>query len=231
MHSNGVVLIVDDEPAVARIIEHLLLLEGMRSETTHDPQTAIERIHRGGINLIIIDLVLNGDEQAGTNLYRKIRNLPEAPPAMFLTGFDQLASNYPGVPLIRKGSDLDHRHLVLTAQQLIRNRCRDTQLKEARDLSLLAVDQNREIIAMLRHPDEGLAATHRTAQNALLAATAANSRTLAQLITDTLKNPIIWGAVAIIGWLLNDQIVAYKSMRAEHHDMREAFIRLEGKVK
>ena len=54
-------LVVEDDPAIRRLVEKLLQRRGMEIETAHDGQQAIEKIAAGGgYAILVLDLMLPG---------------------------------------------------------------------------------------------------------------------------------------------------------------------------
>jgi two-component system, OmpR family, response regulator len=51
-------LIVEDDPAIRKLVEKLLLRRGIEIDTVHDGKEAIEKIRHGGYSVLVLDLML-----------------------------------------------------------------------------------------------------------------------------------------------------------------------------
>jgi DNA-binding response OmpR family regulator len=83
--SRGLVLVVEDDPDMARLITHSLTREGFETEWTPSGEAGLGRIRRGGIDLVILDILLPGID--GHEVCRRIRADPtrEHLPIIMLT--------------------------------------------------------------------------------------------------------------------------------------------------
>jgi twitching motility two-component system response regulator PilH len=70
-----VILIVEDDPQVARLIALVLQRSGQRCEIVSDGQTALQRAKEGQPSLIFADLTIRG--MSGDTLCRTLKTLPE----------------------------------------------------------------------------------------------------------------------------------------------------------
>ena len=68
-------LIIEDEPEIAELIEFHLAREGLPSRTVHSGRKALELIHRLRPNLVILDLML--PDLDGLEICRRIKGDPE----------------------------------------------------------------------------------------------------------------------------------------------------------
>ena len=69
-------LVVEDDPAIRKLVEKLLLRRGIAIDTAHDGKDAIAKIEHNGYSVIVLDLMLpevNGYEVIA---YIKSRGLP-----------------------------------------------------------------------------------------------------------------------------------------------------------
>jgi two-component system OmpR family response regulator len=58
---DALVLIVDDEPATTRLLQHMLAIEGYASETAHDGPQALERLSQAPRpDLVLLDIMMPG---------------------------------------------------------------------------------------------------------------------------------------------------------------------------
>ena len=51
-------LIVEDDPAIRKLVEKLLARKGIEIDTAHDGRKAIEKIRTGNYNVLILDLMI-----------------------------------------------------------------------------------------------------------------------------------------------------------------------------
>ncbi len=73
-------LVVEDDPAIRRLVEKLLQRRGIEIDTAHDGKQAIEKISGGDYSVLILDLML-----PGVNGYQII---------------DYVKANKPGLPVV-----------------------------------------------------------------------------------------------------------------------------------
>jgi CheY-like chemotaxis protein len=52
------VLVVDDEPAILKVVGRRLELEGFRVLTAADGQEALAKVQAGGVDLVVLDLMM-----------------------------------------------------------------------------------------------------------------------------------------------------------------------------
>lgn len=183
MHDNPV-LIVDDEQQVRDIIARYLHTAGVRTEPASNSQEALDRIERGGVALMIIDLRL-GNER-GTDLLDKIRGLDPAMPVVFCSGYPSMADYYHDVELLPKPQNAaDWRKLILVVKTMIRHRCRDVQSAETHTMM-------KDVHTLVMHPDKGLEATRKMAERA-------EKRTLGEMLLYYKTDPIFWLLILAVG--------------------------------
>ena len=84
MKPKRTILCVDDDERSLSIRKVLLETRGYRVITCSDPDCAIEMMKRGGIDLVLTDLVMPGLD--GTRLIEEIKNLSPQTPAILLSG-------------------------------------------------------------------------------------------------------------------------------------------------
>jgi diguanylate cyclase (GGDEF)-like protein len=80
----GTILAVDDAPRFRQLYVELLAKEGLPVEAFASGSEALARIRRGGIDLVIADLVLN--DMDGLEFLRQTRDLNHPPEVIFATG-------------------------------------------------------------------------------------------------------------------------------------------------
>jgi signal transduction histidine kinase/DNA-binding response OmpR family regulator len=84
------VLVVDDEPDICRILVDWLKPRGYEVETTGDAESALERLARGGIEAVLVDLHLPGRD--GLELAEEARRLDGDLAILIMTGFGTMDS-------------------------------------------------------------------------------------------------------------------------------------------
>lgn len=96
---HGRVLIVEDEPLNRRILEQILGGSGLETESVRDGEGAIEAAIRGGIDLVLLDIVLPGIN--GFEVLRRLRTSREtrALPVIFISALDDVADKIRGLDL------------------------------------------------------------------------------------------------------------------------------------
>src|SRR5262249_31175930 len=70
------VLVADDDAATRELIATTLRASGYEVETAHDGQAAVERVARGGIDVVLLDAVI--PRLSGFDACRTIRGLGDA---------------------------------------------------------------------------------------------------------------------------------------------------------
>ncbi len=99
-------LLVEDDPAIARPLVRALEREGFAVEHVEAGEPALDRVGAGGIDLVVLDLTL--PDVDGLDVCRKIRSTHPALPILMLTarreevdvvvGFDAGADDYVAKP-------------------------------------------------------------------------------------------------------------------------------------
>jgi CheY-like chemotaxis protein len=80
------ILVVDDDPDVAELVDIVLRAEGHDVETVHSGRAALERLAAGGYELIVCDLHM--PDVDGPAVYETSRNRPAPHPAvLFMSGY------------------------------------------------------------------------------------------------------------------------------------------------
>lgn len=78
------ILYVDDDPGLARLVQKGLERRGYAVETAGDGRSGVERLKAGGIDVVALDH--NMPEQNGLETLAAIREIPDPPPAIYVTG-------------------------------------------------------------------------------------------------------------------------------------------------
>lgn len=71
------ILIVEDEKKIAEVVRDYLLKEGYQVEMTDSGEAGVELVRHGGIDLILLDLMLPG--MSGEEACRRIRGISSVP--------------------------------------------------------------------------------------------------------------------------------------------------------
>jgi two-component sensor histidine kinase len=82
------VLYVDDDPALARLIQRSLERKGFVVLHATSGSEGLKALEAGGIDVVALDHHL--PDQTGLNLLPRIRELPDAPPVIYVTGSDDI---------------------------------------------------------------------------------------------------------------------------------------------
>src|SRR5512135_2771807 len=88
------VLVVDDDPRILSMMRRVLQLDGYDVSLADDGETALDAIRRDGADVVILDLMLPG--QDGFAVCRTIRQ-ESAVPILMLTARDEAADKVTGL--------------------------------------------------------------------------------------------------------------------------------------
>jgi DNA-binding NtrC family response regulator len=122
------VLIVEDQPRVARAIELLLELHGIASATVDAPEAALSTLAGGGVDLVIQDMNFTPGRSSGAEgiaLFRAIRERDPALPILLVTAWPSLET---AVRLVKEGASdylekpWDDERLLASVRTLLRVR-------------------------------------------------------------------------------------------------------------
>jgi two-component sensor histidine kinase len=80
------VLYIDDDPGLGRLVRRTLEARGYAVELAESGDAGLARLAAGGIDIVALDHHMPG--QTGLDVLARIRALPEAPPAIYVTGAD-----------------------------------------------------------------------------------------------------------------------------------------------
>lgn len=78
------ILYVDDDPALARLIQRALHRRGYEVENVASSEAGLERLDRGGIDVVALDHFL--PTGTGLDFLESLRALPTPPPVVYVTG-------------------------------------------------------------------------------------------------------------------------------------------------
>ena len=138
------VLIVEDQPAVARALEVLFEIHQIPVEVARGPAEGLSRVREGTIGVVVQDMnfsprTTSGEE--GIELFRRIREIDSEMPVILVTAWTSLES---AVALVRQGANdylakpWDDEKLVASVRNLLKLRALEAEnqrLREARDAS------------------------------------------------------------------------------------------------
>jgi DNA-binding response OmpR family regulator len=91
------ILVVEDEPSIAMVLEDDLRREGYDTETASDGDTAARRAISGGFDLILLDVML--PKKDGFEVCREVRRAGVETPIILLTARTQEAEKVLGLEL------------------------------------------------------------------------------------------------------------------------------------
>lgn len=121
-HANKRVLVVDDEPTVAKLIQELLKMEGYESEVYHDPRDALSSFERTpeAFSLLVTDQTMPG--MTGSELAKSVMGRCPNFPIILCTGFsatiDEEIAKAMGIKAFFT-KPLDMMEFLLVVDQLI----------------------------------------------------------------------------------------------------------------
>ena len=79
------VLVVDDDPAIRRLIRTVLLSDGHTVEEASDGREALEAIRRSCPDVLILDLMMPRID--GTEVFKRLEKIAARPPTMILSAY------------------------------------------------------------------------------------------------------------------------------------------------
>lgn len=91
------VLVIEDRPDVAELIELVLSDEGFRVAVAHTGQAGLEEFRRERPDLVLLDLVL--PDMHGFDVFRKMHETDARVPIVMLTGQARLSDRVAGIEL------------------------------------------------------------------------------------------------------------------------------------
>jgi DNA-binding NtrC family response regulator len=149
MMQGRTLLVIDDNDAVRTALEVLLTLEGARVEQAATPREGLDRLARGGIDLVIQDMNFQRESTSGREgieLFRAIRAAHPDMPVVLMTAWTSLET---AVELVKAGAadylakPWDNARLVTTVGNLLQLRSALDAERERR----ARVDRSREELA------------------------------------------------------------------------------------
>ncbi len=85
MGANRSVLVVDDDPSVARLVCAVLTRDGLTTDIALDGPSALQRMERGGIALVLTDMTMPG--MTGLELLREAESRGLSAPFLLMSAF------------------------------------------------------------------------------------------------------------------------------------------------
>nr|WP_317135124.1 response regulator [Piscirickettsia litoralis] len=134
--SQGTVLIVEDEAALAEAVEETLLLSNFKSVIAHNAEEALEKIKRYNIQLVISDINMPG--LSGHELLKQIKRYQSDIPVLLMTAFSNIEG---AVQAMRDGAadyiakPFEPQYLVERVQHFIDKKIHDETHPIAEDPS------------------------------------------------------------------------------------------------
>ncbi|HTE20884.1 MAG TPA: sigma-54 dependent transcriptional regulator, partial [Armatimonadota bacterium] len=87
---SGRLLVVDDEPNIARVISTFFTREGWQVQTFHNPVQALEAMGESDVDVVVSDL--NMPEMTGTQLLTSMRERGHTAPLLVVTAYGTIDS-------------------------------------------------------------------------------------------------------------------------------------------
>ena len=91
------ILIIEDEPKIARFIELELKYEGYEVEISSDGRNGLQRAKEGEFDLILLDLML--PQMSGIEVLRRIRQSKDEIPIIMVTAKDDISDKVMGLDM------------------------------------------------------------------------------------------------------------------------------------
>jgi diguanylate cyclase (GGDEF)-like protein len=137
------VLVAEDDRLMRQTVTKTLTDHGLRVEAVEDGQQALDRVRKGGISLVILDIIM--PKLSGIECCRIIKSVAEERilPVLLLTSKTDIESRIEG---LRIGADdyvgkpFDERELLARVDNLLRvKKAHDEMLESKKRLELLAI--------------------------------------------------------------------------------------------
>lgn len=104
------ILVVDDDPAIRRLLQRLLQQEGYIVDVAGDGQAALARIREERPDLLLLDLMM--PVMDGWGLYRQLRTDNDIHlPVIIMTAGERIGRarhDFPDAEVVAKPFDIDH---------------------------------------------------------------------------------------------------------------------------
>jgi two-component sensor histidine kinase len=152
------VLYVDDDPALARLVQRSLERRGFSVRHATSGEEGLATVEAGGVDVVALDHHL--PDQTGLSLLPRIKQLPDAPPVIYVTGSDDInvavsALKEGAADYVFKDTEGQFRELLgssieaaLRQEQLRREKERaEQEMREARDRAELSLREVNHRVA------------------------------------------------------------------------------------
>jgi two-component sensor histidine kinase len=143
------VLYIDDDAALSRLVQRYLVRQGYTVETAPDGASGLERLAAGNFDVVALDHFMPGED--GLDLLKKLRAIPESPPAIYVTASDE---GRIAVSALKEGAvdyvikDVQGAFLDLL-DNAIRQAFEQTLTRRAKEAAELELRQSRDRLAEL----------------------------------------------------------------------------------
>lgn len=91
------ILVVEDEPKIARILRRSLVEAGYAVDVASSVTEALTKFDLGNYDLVVLDLLLPGHENGGLEVCRRIREEGSSVPILMLTAISSIESRVKGL--------------------------------------------------------------------------------------------------------------------------------------
>ncbi len=148
-NATPTLLYIDDDEALARLVDRGLTRLGLKVEHAASGQAGLERIAQGGIDVVALDQYMPGLD--GLETLEQLLNIPEAPPVVFVTASQDSAI---AVTALKAGAadylvkDI-HGDFIPLLQVAVNGALRQAALQKARDEAEAEIHASRDRFAAL----------------------------------------------------------------------------------
>ena len=149
MKAAPAILIVDDTPFNVELFQDVLESEGFRTKTAYDGPTAVEICHRDPPDLVLLDVVMPGENGFQTCARPKSDPATDDIPIIFLSALDDVQNKVMGLKV--GGADYISKP-VDTREMLARVRVH----LRMRERNRAQVEEHRRRLAELHHAPQAI---------------------------------------------------------------------------
>ena len=89
------ILVVDDDAGLRRALRRVLVAHGFDVEVAEDGTAAIDRVRSGGVDLVVLDVMMPGAD--GIEVCERLRNAGDPLPVLMLTARDDVRDRVAGL--------------------------------------------------------------------------------------------------------------------------------------
>lgn len=187
-------LVVEDESPLGEMVVDNLVADGMFAELVRDGRSALERLERGGVDLVILDIMLPGP--SGLELLRGIRAEDQDTPVLLLTARGDEGDRVLGLEL---GADdyvtkpFSLRELLARVRAHLRRRGSSTESAAVRQFQLGAAQIDLDAFTVRRDAEVVSLSPKEAAMLALLRREAGRAVSRARFLEE------VWGGEDHVG--------------------------------